>query len=187
MIAAHIGDQELVKQLLKYNPLITLKDKFGKTAKERSANSKIRSLIENSHIEIEKIQRKNAKPQTARKTSVTKNDASDEYDSILALYRKHFLAKINPLKEGLSESSKHILNTVIHEELTKCEEFIRGIYRNDASGISDKMIKQIDQHIKLKVKLGATKAGIKTEDSMKEINNESRNGADFKAGKSVGT
>ena len=84
---------------------------------------------------------------------------SEEHTSILTYYREKFMEQIALLTKKLSQKASQQLENVMQEELDRSESFLRGVVGSELGLLTDKMRSQIDQHIVLKTKLAAAKAG----------------------------
>eukprot|EP01022_Parablepharisma_sp_SALTPOND_P001006 TRINITY_DN105419_c1_g1_i1.p1 TRINITY_DN105419_c1_g1~~TRINITY_DN105419_c1_g1_i1.p1 ORF type:complete len:678 (-),score=69.86 TRINITY_DN105419_c1_g1_i1:101-2134(-) len=174
MIAAQQGNEEVVKKLLEYRPNTNQTDKFAKKASDRAATQNICYLIQSAAIDqrisqpkvTEKMsprspvagsQRGGKRVESKKRIRV---NLPPEQTTVLSYYREKFMEQIALLSKKLSQKSAAQLEQVIQSELDKSESFLREIVGNELEIITGKMKDQIDQHVLLKTKLAAAKAGI---------------------------
>jgi len=121
----------------------------------RNENFSIRSAEKPRYKSPISMSQRGGKFEESKKVNLSKDETV-----VLSYYREKFMEQIALLSQKLSQKSAFLLEQIIQEELNKAENFIRGIVGNELETLSSEMKKQIDQHVILKTKLAAAKAGV---------------------------
>ncbi len=108
------------------------------------------------------VSRTSAVGMTTRRTkgSPHSGPVSEEQVNIMKYYREKFMEQIAVLSSRLSQRAAQQLEGVIQQDLNRSETFLRGLVGSELNVLTDRMKEQIDQHVLLKTKLAAAKAGV---------------------------
>jgi len=141
MIAAHQGNEEIVKLLLKHNPNSSLKDKYGKTAIGRAKTVTIKKLIENFQYNPTRTPKKTKSVTSFRSRTSIMSDPVYKQSGITPMQaRKKIEKKVK--KEVTKE-----IDSLIESEISKGENCIRDVIGSEMQTLTTKIKQNIETQL----------------------------------------